>query len=60
MTLADAALVGAVTAATQGAVCLRLGLTLAATGEIHSDFQRILKAERLDGKSTALLFGAAT
>lgn len=60
MTLTCATLVGAVTVATQGAVCLSRCLTLAATGKVHSDFQRILKAKRLDGKRTALLFGTPT
>lgn len=60
MALAYAALVGAITAATQGAVGPSLRLTIAATGKIQSDFQRILEAKRLDGKGTALLFGAAT
>lgn len=60
MTLTYATLVGAVTVATQGAVLLSPCLTVAATGKIHSDFQRILKAKRLDGKSTALVFGTAT
>lgn len=59
MALTCAALVGAVTVAAQGAVCLSLRLTLAATGKIRGDFQRIPKAKRLDGKSTALLFGTA-
>lgn len=57
MTLTCATLVGAVAVATQGAVRLSLCLTLAATGKIHRDFQRIPKAERLDGKSAALLSG---
>lgn len=60
MALTYATLVGAITVATQGAVGLSLRLTIAATGKIQSDFKRILKAARLDGKGTALLFGAAT
>lgn len=59
MTLTYAALVGAVTVAAEGAVCLSRCLTAAAAGKVHSDFQRILEAKRLDGKSTALLFGTA-
>lgn len=57
--LARAALVGAVTVGAQGAVGLGLCLTLAATGKIHRDFQRVPEAKRLDGESTALLFGTA-
>lgn len=59
MALACAALVGAVTVGAQGAVGLGLRLTLAATGKIHRDFQRVPEAERLDGESTAFLFGTA-
>lgn len=60
MTLTYATLVGSITVATEGAVGLGLCLTIAAAGKIHSDLQRIFKAKRLDGKSTALLFGAST
>lgn len=60
MALTNATLVGSITVAAQGAVGLSLCLTIAAAGKIHSDLQRIFKAKRLDGKSTALLFGAAT
>ena len=58
MTLTHATLVGPVAIATVGAVGFSLFLTVATTGKIHSDLQRVLKASRLDGKSAALLFGA--
>lgn len=60
VTLTHAALVGPVAVAAQGAVGFGLCLTVAATGEIHRDLQRILEASRFDGKSVALLFGAGT
>lgn len=60
MTLTYATLVGSITVATYGAVGLSFCFTIAAAGKIHSDLQRIFKAKRLDGKGTALLFGAAT
>lgn len=60
MTLTHATLIGPIAVATDGAVGYSFCLTVAATGKIHGDLQRILEASRFDGKSAILLFGAST
>lgn len=60
VTLTHPTLIAPVTVATQGAVDLCLCSTIATTGKVHRDLQRIFEAQRLDGKSAALLLRAAT
>ncbi len=60
VTLTDAALVGPIAVATEGAVGFRLCLTVTVTCKIHRDLQWVLEASRFDGEGAALLFGAST
>lgn len=60
VTLTHATLVGPVAVATEGTVGFGVCLAVAAAGEIHRDLQGILKAQRFDGESVALLFGAGS
>lgn len=60
MALANAALVGPVAFAADWTVGHRLRLAVAAASKVHRDLQRILEAQRFDGKLAALLFRAAT